>query len=120
MKPKPAFIGADCTAELNAKTAVDMHRASIIFPWHTELDDALRFHNALQNTFFYILWMRRHDGGKRLQDLPDSLMKLRLGGITFDNPFHQFAHVRILNMHNFAPFSPTGFIRELVVKWYII
>ena len=52
MEAQAAFVWADCAVELYAVADVHMHFALVIYPWHTELMNALGLDNALHDLRF--------------------------------------------------------------------
>ena len=99
MEPQTALVRADGAVELDAEAAVDVDVALIILPGHTELDDALRLHQAVHDALFDILGAGFHHGDQGGQDLPDCLVELRLGRIPLNDPIHQVVQIRVLNTH---------------------
>ena len=77
----PPLIRSDRAVELHAVAAVYLHLTGIVHPRHTEGDDALRLHQALDQTGLLILGVLFHNGLDALQHLAHSLQELRLVGI---------------------------------------
>ena len=86
VEPQAALVGADGTVELYPVAPVHLYLALIIHPGHTEADDALRLHQTLDQAVGFVLGVLVHQGLDALQDLPDSLQKLRLAGIAHSQP----------------------------------
>ena len=81
MEAQAALVGADGAVELHAVAAVHLHLTGIVHPRHTEGDDALRLHQALDQTGLLVLGVLFHNGLDALQHLAHSLQKLGLVGV---------------------------------------
>ena len=81
MEAQAALVGADGAVELHAVAAVYLHLTGIVHPRHTEGDDALRLHQALDQTGLLVLGVLFHNGLDALQHLAHSLQKLGLVGV---------------------------------------
>ena len=100
VEPQAALVGADGAVELDAEAAVDVNIALVILPGHTELDGALRLHQAVHHAFTDQLGTGVGNRGEGGEDLPHRLVKFRLGGIALDDPLHQTVQILILNAHD--------------------
>src|SRR5699024_527814 len=78
MQAQAALVRADGRVELDAVAAVDLNLAGVIHPRHAELDEALRLHDALQNSPLLEFRMLLHIGLEALEHLADSLQEFRL------------------------------------------
>ena len=108
MEAQAALVGADGAVELHAVAAVHLHLTGIVHPRHTEGDDALRLHQALDQTSLLVLGVLFHNGLDALQHLAHSLQKLGLVGValfqTLVNTLQVFIrqHNRILLFPNYS------------------
>src|SRR6267142_7108999 len=81
MEAQPSFVGADGAVHLDAESAIDLDLSEIIEPRNTEHDDALGLDDAFENAGFPIFRMPLEHQSQRVENLLDSLVEFRLGGI---------------------------------------
>ena len=94
MKAQAALVRADGAVHLDAETAVDLELALVVDPGHPEHDDALGFHDALQNLVLGILGILGDEPIQGFEDLPDRLMELQLARVLCLDLFEQlFNHI---------------------------
>ena len=82
MEPQTTLVGAESRVELNAETAVDLHRSPVVHPGDTEDDLALGLADALQDLVLEVARVLLDNGLEALEDLPDGLVELGLAGVT--------------------------------------
>ena len=81
MEAQAALVGADGAVELDAVAAVDLHLALVVHPGHTEGDDPLGLHQALDQAGLLVLGVLFHQGLDALQHLDHRLQELGLVGV---------------------------------------
>ena len=99
VETQAAFVGTDGRVELDAVAAVDLDLASVIYPGHTEHDDALGLDQALDQTGLLVLGVGSHNGLQALEDFLNSLQKLLLLGVALCKALIYALQVSILNCH---------------------
>src|SRR5690606_26319008 len=58
MKTQAALVRPNGAIHLHAVTAIDTHHTLVIHPRYAELDNAFRFHQALQQCLLAVTWVR--------------------------------------------------------------
>ena len=82
MQAQTALVRANRAVELHTVAAVDLHLALIVHPRHTEGDDALRLHEAFeQSRRFVLLFVPFDNGLKGRQNFGRRLNEFRLVGV---------------------------------------
>ena len=69
MEPQTTLVGAESRVELNAETAVDLHRSPVVHPGDTEDDLALGLADALQDLVLEVARVLLDNGLEALEDL---------------------------------------------------
>ena len=90
MESQSALIGADGTVELDAVAQVHLYLALVVNPGYAERDDALRFHDALDNFRLLELRMLVIDILNRLQHFTYCLQVLQLARMFALQALHDF------------------------------
>src|ERR1700693_4015172 len=117
MKPQPPLVGADGAVHLDPESPIDMNMSLVVLPWHAEHQDALGFHQSLDDPRATVLRPSLENEIEWLDDLLDRLVKLRLRRILGLQVGHYVANNRRLgrgqlqleNRHGSSSFS---FLRE--------
>ena len=94
VEPQPALERADRARHLDAVAAVDLDLACVVDPRDAEDDHALRLDEPLQDLVVDVLGMAFEHGSKRLHDLADRLVELRLARVLDPHVGHQLFCVR--------------------------
>ena len=94
MEPQAALVGSNGAVELDTVAVVDLHLPLVIYPGHPEQNDTLGGSQPFQQRIFpkgiLVLF---NDGGKRFQNLGDSLDKFRLIGILLLYALQHFINI---------------------------
>src|SRR5208283_4512008 len=93
MEAQAAFVGADRAVHLNTETAIDLDIALVIKPRYAEHQDALGFHDALEDPRGNIFRMSLQHQTQRLEYFLDCLMKFWLGWVLRLHQCHNIVNV---------------------------
>ena len=87
VEAQATLVGAESGVELDAEAAVHVDVAFVIGPRDAELELALGFDDAVDDSQVGVLGVTLREGRDGQEDLVDGLVKLGLGGITALNGF---------------------------------
>ena len=93
MEAQAALVGADGAVHLDAETAIDLDVAMVVKPRNAEHQDALGFHDALENPLRDVLGVSLQHKAQRLHDFLHGLVEFRLGRVLGFHQSHYFVDV---------------------------
>ena len=97
MEADTALVRANGHAVLDAVATVDLHLALVVGPADAELDDALSFHQTLQQGMVSVLGVLLDEGPQRLHYFGDGLQEFRLTGVAISNVLQKLVEVGVLH-----------------------
>jgi len=90
VETQAALVGADSAVELDAESAVHMHFAFVVHPGDAKHDDALWFHDTLENIGFHKAGIALIGIPNGLDNFLDGLQKLRFTWVSGGYFGHEF------------------------------
>src|SRR5665811_791249 len=93
MEAQASLVGADGAVHFDAESAIDLDVAMVVKPGNAEHEDALGFHDALENPLRDVLGVSLQHKTQRLHDFLHGLVEFGLGRVfRLDQP-HYFVDV---------------------------
>lgn len=89
MESKPTLVWSDRIIELHTVPTVDLHFTCIVHPGHSELDNAIGLHHAMQNPKITVVRMTIQNRLERNNALFNGLKELGFARIPLGEAVHE-------------------------------